>query len=313
MLYKICTTLAFLPVLALAAKVSTVYQFPSGTWAENIAVRSNGNLLVVLYSQPEIYEINPFVSPATAHLVARFNNSSGIQGIAEVAEDSDVFAVMPFKGSEYSVWTVNLKAPSSGEDELGKRQIIERVEGAGALNGLTRLNDGILLASDTMRGNIVRLDIAARSASTAIEDETMIGLPFIGAGINGVRVHDSSVWYTNFYRGILCRVPLDPISAAITGPVQIIAKDLKILDDLAVSEDGTAYVMQYLDGSVARVHLNGSSEVVAIGLDRPTSAQFGRTAGDKNVLYVSSSGNPLGPTLRGVFDGGRVYAIDLGR
>jgi hypothetical protein len=165
-----------------------------------------------------------------------------------------------------------------------------------------------------MRGKIVRLDVPARSANVVVEDETMVGLPVVGAGINGVRVQGGSVWYTNFFKGILCRVPLHPVQATRLGPVEIVAKDLKILDDLAVSDDEldpTAYVMQYLDGSVARVHLNGSSEVVATGLDRPTSAQFGRTARDRNVLYVSSSGNPLGPTLRGVFDGGRVYAVDL--
>lgn len=296
---------------ALAATASVLHQFPSGTWIENVAVRSNGNLLVVLYDRPEIHEINPFTIPPTVDLVARFDDATGIQGIAETAEDSDIFVVMPYQGSEYSLRAVNLRWREDDRGLGSTVTIIPRIEGAKALNGMTRLSDNILLAADTSAGNVVRFDVLARKAEVVIQDETMVGLPIAGAGINGFRMHNSYAYYTNFFKGILCRVPIHPTEGTPTGPIQILADGLGILDDLAVADDGTAYVMQYLQGSVIAVHEDGRRDVVAEGLDRPTSAQFGRTEIDRDVLYVVGSGNPLGPYVRGVFEGGRVYAIDL--
>jgi hypothetical protein len=304
-----CLALLTLPLLPLAATVSTVYQFPPGTWVENIAVRSNGNLLVVLFNRPEVHEINTFATPPTAQLVADFDEFSGIQGIAEVLEGSDEFAVLPRKGSQYSSWTVNLSSEGKG----AKTERMANIQGVGMLNGLTRLSSQILLASDTSRGQITLLDVRAGTSTVAVEDQTMMGIPFVGAGINGIRVMNNHAYWTNSYKGTLNRVPVHPIQGTKTGPVQTIASGLKILDDLAVHENGTAYVMQYLDGSIVRVDPDGSKEVVATGLNYPTSAQFGRTERDRNVLYVSSGGNPLAqiPGVMGWFDGGSVYAVDL--
>ena len=213
---------------------------------------------------------------------------------------------MPFQGSDYALWTVDLR------DGMRMTEVIPRIEGVGTLNGLTRLADGVLLASDTKLGAVIRLDLRTRSAKLVVEDETMIGLPLVGgAGINGIRVHEGYVYYTNFLKGILCRVPVHPVEATRTGPVQVLASGLGVLDDLAVTGDGVSYVMQYFGGTVARVGLDGGVDVVAGGLDRPTSAQFGRTVKDAKTLYVSSSGNPLGTVFKPWFEGGKVYAINL--
>lgn len=228
---------------------------------------------------------------------------------------SDVFAVMPFRGSEFAVWTVNLAiagGEGDGEGEGAKREVIHRVEGAGMLNGMTRLRDGVLLASDTKRGSAVRFDISTRTYEVAIEDPTMDGgVPFLGMGINGLRVHDDHLYYTNSFKGLVCRVPIHPIHGTTLGPVQLLGKGLKMLDDLAIDDEGTAYVMQWIDGSVVRLPLEGDVQTIATGLDHPTSAQFGRTERDRRVLYVSASGNPLKLALKGFFEGGKVYAVPL--
>jgi hypothetical protein len=260
----------------------------------------------VLFDRPEIHEINPFATPPTAQLLARFEGQNGIQGITEYKPDC--FAVMPFQGSAYSLWTVDLTS-----DELVKTEVIRKIPDAGTLNGLTTLSTSVLLASDTTNGAVVRLDLASGSASIAIKDDTMVGVPFAGIGINGIRARGTTLYFTNFFKGLLCRVPVHPVSGTMTGPVQVIASDLGILDDLAIgAKDGQpSYVMQYLAGSIARAEDDGSVETVAEGLNYPTSAQVGRMEKDRNVLYVSSSGNPLGPTLRGFFEGGKVYSVEL--
>lgn len=296
-------------VVSVAVNVSVLHQFTPGTWVENIAARrSNGHVFVVLFDRPEVYEIDPIVSPVSARLVATFPNATGIQGIVETAEDG-VFAMMPFAGSDYSLWTVDADANTAAE-------VIAHIPDAGTLNGLTKLGDnGLLLASDTKMGRIVRLDLRTRSSSIALADDTMIGLPVLGVGINGLRYSPttSTLTYTNFYKGIVCRVPVFLSSSIFNplGPIQILASGLVFLDDLAVDEDGTAYVMQYFAGSIAKIGADGMVETIAGGLDFPTSAAIGHDEEGRRVLYVSSTGNPVGMVAKGFFEGGKVYTVVL--
>jgi len=47
-----------------------VYDFPADTWIENLAVRSNGQLIVTKDTRPRIYQIDPFWShkPILLHI-----------------------------------------------------------------------------------------------------------------------------------------------------------------------------------------------------------------------------------------------------
>lgn len=71
----------------------TVYQFPNPTWVENLAVRSNGHLLLTLLSTPDLYQLDPNSgSTAGAKLVYHFPEYTGLCGIVEI--ENDVFAVV---------------------------------------------------------------------------------------------------------------------------------------------------------------------------------------------------------------------------
>lgn len=70
---------------------STVGKLPSGSWAENLAVRANGKLLVTIYTTPEIYQIDPRGSNEM-QLIQEFPIAGGLLGIAEI--QPDVFAVV---------------------------------------------------------------------------------------------------------------------------------------------------------------------------------------------------------------------------
>ena len=67
-----------------------VTQFPNGTWLENLAVRSNGQLLVTVFSAPELYQVDPN-GGKQPQLIHQFPGVLGLAGIAEV--EKDVFAV----------------------------------------------------------------------------------------------------------------------------------------------------------------------------------------------------------------------------
>lgn len=44
-------------VLTNNARAQKIYQFPNNTWAENIAIRRNGGLLVSLITTPEVVRL----------------------------------------------------------------------------------------------------------------------------------------------------------------------------------------------------------------------------------------------------------------
>ena len=76
-----------------ASPLRQVYEFPNATWVENIAVRSNENLLVTLVNVPELWEIDLPQQPGKtqAQFIHRFGDTGMATGITEIIQMS-----MPF-------------------------------------------------------------------------------------------------------------------------------------------------------------------------------------------------------------------------
>jgi len=209
-------------------------------------------------------------------------------------------------GSGYSIWSVGL---ASGSAQATK--VIATVEGAKALNGLTKTSSGLLLAADTMVGGVFAFDITKATSSLAIQDASMVGLLGLPVGINGVRARDTYLYYTSSSLGTLSRMPIDVTTGRASGPSSTVAKGLPLgIDDFSLdpSSPDAAYVMNYLGGEVLRVNMT-TGENQALGkANYVTSAQFGRAAGDERTLYVTSGGNPLNQVM-GLFEGGKIYSV----
>ncbi|KAG8531759.1 uncharacterized protein KY384_003391 [Bacidia gigantensis] len=67
-----------------------IYQYKNGTWLENIAVRSNGDILVTSILSAEVFSINPTTRQST--LVHRFYPDENPLGITE--SSPDIFQVI---------------------------------------------------------------------------------------------------------------------------------------------------------------------------------------------------------------------------
>ena len=90
----IVTTAAIIPRTSPNAHrpvLHDVWQFPNGTWVENLAVRSNGQILATLLSIPELYQVDP-IGGQHPQLIHRFPMVTGLTGITEV--EKDVFVVI---------------------------------------------------------------------------------------------------------------------------------------------------------------------------------------------------------------------------
>ncbi|RFU35789.1 hypothetical protein B7463_g582, partial [Scytalidium lignicola] len=189
----------------LGCDVRAVYEFPNETYVENLAVRSNGQIIMSAVTEPNLYMIDPLIGGVPA-IVYTFPEVIGLSGIAEYKPD--VFAVITgnytlatanaVQGS-WSVWSVDLNGISLGPNNtltsLPKVEKITTIAEAIFLNGMSILSesDGTVLIGDVAAGDIWRLSISSGESEIAIQNNftaPALAPPFSNAGVDGLRIRD---------------------------------------------------------------------------------------------------------------------------
>ncbi|KAB8216274.1 hypothetical protein BDV33DRAFT_207555 [Aspergillus novoparasiticus] len=291
-----------------SSNLREVYQFPNGTWVENIAVRSNGNLLVTLVNVPEAWEVSPSAQPGAsgARLVHHFINEEMATGITELSPD--VFALI----TPNTVWKLDLNE--------GREASPVRVATlpAGNLNGMATLDQelGKVAISDSEAGLVWGLDTHTGKFTVILRDETMMANTKEGPllGINGLKVHGGYVYYVNTPERIFCRIPISTTTGHALGAPEAITKGV-LVDDFAISPQSVAYLAGLRDNVVTRVFMNGTREVVAghrnsTALMSATSVAFGRKRGI-GALYITTGGETDHPVDNSRSRGGKVMELLL--
>ncbi|WYZ40172.1 hypothetical protein EsH8_IV_000513 [Colletotrichum jinshuiense] len=215
----------------------------------------------------------------------------------------------------YSVWEVDFNRGGKCE----KISEIEQMPEASFLNGMTTLdhqNDTVLI-SDSVRGVVWRLNIRTTAYEIVLEDETMKpvqDVPLI-LGINGIRILGDYLYYVNALKELFCRVKIDRATGKALGPYEIIATEVPG-DDFVFSREGIAYITENGYNSVEAISLDGRRTLVAGGLNSTlipgaTSAAFGRTPTDRDVLYITTAGGQAAPVNGYYTEGGKVVAVTV--
>jgi hypothetical protein len=93
----------------------TIYTFPNTTYydIENVAVRSNGNILLNLLTEPSVYTLDPSSASPNATLVHTFPNATKLDGIAEFRPDVFAFVVgdaINTTTSTYAIWSLDFNS-----------------------------------------------------------------------------------------------------------------------------------------------------------------------------------------------------------
>ncbi|OJJ89038.1 uncharacterized protein ASPGLDRAFT_62631 [Aspergillus glaucus CBS 516.65] len=293
--------------VANAFHLREVYQFPNGTRAENIAVLSNGNLLVTFASTPELWEAIPSAQPGATQVrrLHHFPNAEMVTGIAELTPD--VYAVI----TPNTVWKVDL---NNGTKNTPTR--IVTLQSARTLNGMAVLDPDTrtVAISDSKAGLVWRLDTNTGNYTVILKDETMAANTKEGAllGINGLRVHDGHVYYVNTPERLFCRIPVNTTTGRATGSREMISQGA-LADDFAISRQGVGYLAGLTDHVITRVFVNGTQEVIAnsSALMSATSGAFGRL-GSSDVLYITTGGETSHVVNGTSSRGGKVQALSLG-
>ena len=283
--------------------VEVVYEFPHGTWVENLAVRSNGKVLVDILTRPDIYQIDPSAKKDPI-LVHHFSDHLGLLGITETTQDIFYLIAGNYSAATntnpvgaYDVYEVDVRKGAK-QARVNK---ITNFPKAGLLNGMTTLNakKGLILIADSGAGLVYKLNVKTRQIDVVLEDPTMKPTAAVPYGINGVHFRDGALYFTNGAQSIFAKFPISADGVA-TGPVTVISRE-GFSDDFCFDGKGDAFFAQNSDNNLGILGPEGGKLKVLTGapltdktlLAGPTACQFNRVAGERKTLYITTSGGKI--------------------
>ncbi|KAK8052510.1 hypothetical protein PG993_003895 [Apiospora rasikravindrae] len=319
-----------------------VYQFPEDhTWVENLYVRDNGDILMtMMWPKASLYLLkNPSTSPEGTEptLIHTFDDAQGLLGIAETAPDT--FAVISSKFSAMAavvaggsaIWEVSIQDVANPK----VRKITDLPEG-GFLNGMVKLHSAAcrnvapadrktVLVSDSFNGLVYRVNTNTGAYEVAVKVPEMdpvagAALPF---GVNGIKIMGHYLYWANSDHTSMYRVAVDMATGHMRQGAKVetlvTLKDTAFLDEFDIDEDGTIWGVTNADNKLIAMRpnaQNGGSYEVVLGsntemtLAGDTSARFGKGAGNRRTLYITTGGASVVPVNGTITEPAKLVAVD---
>lgn len=296
--------------------VTALHTFPYPSWLENLAIRSNGEILTSRLDTPILYEVNHLTGDAVEVATWNASEHAGALGISEGAEDVFYVILAAFfdqatfvkTSGVNSIFKVDMSTFSLSDDGSVETNAtvthLTDIDEADFLNGMATLDDGHIYVSDVYSGVIYLVDVSTGDYQVAVND-TLAKFSVDGEaastnlGSNGLKVRDGYLYWTNTARGFLARIPVGT-DGFPTGDSAIVATNVPKADDFQFRDNGEVFVAQNQQdtlsaawgvesGGVVTAQAIAGSNISTI-LAGVTSPKFGRTSTDSNRLYLSTSG-----------------------
>ncbi|KAH7102064.1 hypothetical protein BKA62DRAFT_656627 [Auriculariales sp. MPI-PUGE-AT-0066] len=311
MLFSIFITIASLAVAFAApctggvapthgSAVRELFTFSNGTLLENIAVRSNGALLLTGLNRNKLVTLDPRARKPAARVLVEFDakTANGISGITEYAPDKFAFIAGQFNLTDFTttglaLWTVDL-----GRRGDVRPRRVAALPKVGFGNGVAVApgSRGLVVLADSKNSAIWSVDVTSGAvreiANSAFTVASAQGFPL---GINGIRTRGSDLFFVNTNARTVSKVAIRP-DGTLGGKVTIVATtpaDQTTFDDFALDKQGRAWMATVPNG--IDVVLGNGKTVPILGFNSgnttgPTSAAFGRgSKSEENTLYVTTS------------------------
>ncbi|MCJ1422723.1 hypothetical protein MMC29_000603 [Sticta canariensis] len=273
--------------------VKVFYQFPVGTWPEDMAVRENGKILTTFLTSPDILEVDTKAnSPRLVHTFADKTSCTGIFG-SPTTMDKDVFYVIagnmdlnpssfgPVRGS-WSVYRATLRHHHHPTRKPAHVSLVADFPDSIMLSGITMLHrrKKWFLVGDSSAGIVYRLDGVSGKVAKVLDDPLMkpkkpdSGPLTFSVGINKMTIHDGHLYFTNTDRNIFARVAIHEDSNP-KGSAEVLAAPDSPTGFVYDGDD--VYFAQNGDNRLARVRGNIVTTIAPDVTDRE-SEPFGPTA-----------------------------------
>ncbi|TVY94167.1 hypothetical protein LAWI1_G001362 [Lachnellula willkommii] len=295
-----------------------IFQFADGTNLENIHVRGDGTLLLSSLTTGDLLTIDPTSPSPSPRVVANLTGSTGVTGIATLDAGGSLFAVsggihtsFNFVSGSMAVYVVSLPAGSTTGIVQDRISVNATLNGMDALEGSTET----VLSADSLGGRVLRINTRTRVVDVVLDDPILGPGATFPLGINGLKIHDGYVYFTNSGQGLFARVKIDG-EGNQDGEFEVVARNPQTpaasnaYDDFAFDALGNAYVSLH---SYAFVKItpegNQTTWVGSVGnysdVWEPSAAA---ASSDGKVIYLSTAG----VTFDGKVEGGQVLEVVVG-
>ncbi|CAN8097113.1 unnamed protein product [Discula destructiva] len=253
---KCLTAAAVLASTALGQNYTATEIYSGSVAWENAVLRPNGQLLLISLNEPYVYNLDPSAASPTPVVIATLPDVSGVQGIASIGGDKyAVSGGVSGANSEYTNETIFTIDFTDSNGTVVPEFVLTETE-AENFNGMLSLDSdlNVLLIGDSLLGRVWRVDLAAKTITSVIEDDLM-AVPVNSTvqpqlGIDGLKLWSNTtsgqlyLYFTNVAALSLARVPITADATAATGPAELVAtfENPDNWDDLAVAQSsGTVF------------------------------------------------------------------------
>jgi hypothetical protein len=246
---------------------ATIATYPPGTVLENIAISSTGDLFVTSLFEGIVYQVSPSGSSVV------FGQVPG--ELAGIAFGTDGTLVGAGQKSFYQF------APD------GTSSLVTGIAGAGYLNGVTPFRPDTFLVADDGAATIWKIDLSTGSATEWLVHDLLAappnGLPI---GSNGIKLFGGAAYISNTGAETIVRVPI--LADGSAGAPEVYASSIAA-DDFAFGTDGSIFATTQT-GTLIRLHPDGTRSTISTGTLGDAALAFGRTAADRQDIYVVNNG-----------------------
>jgi sugar lactone lactonase YvrE len=111
--------------------------------------------------------------------------------------------------------------------------------------------------------------------------------------VNGLEYQQKTMrlYFTSMFSGKVGYVQLAP-GLEVEKIVEVAKLGIG-LDDMAMDEDGTLYVCQYMKGKIFAISPDGKTEVLIEGIKGPSSVVAGKNEKNEQVIYILEKGDNM--------------------
>ncbi|KIL87900.1 hypothetical protein FAVG1_08781 [Fusarium avenaceum] len=287
---------------ATPSALTTIASFSNNTFIENIAVRADGHILLSTLGETSpaaVFTVDPrHPSRIPAYYTSFPAPVTGLTGITEYAKGrfaviAGTWNVTTRRGKGFEIWAMDTTVEPPRTQKLANI----RDPSITALNGaivLPRCTNTILIAESNI-GGVYSFNIKTRKLCKVIQDPSMSpsGLAS-NMGINGLRIFDGHLYYTNSAQGTLNRMAIDDMGHKLGDPVVLWRHpptDGSTQDDFIMDSRGRSWVAGH-PNTITQVDVDGSNvRAMVIGPKSqigPTSVAFGRGRLQEKILYIAN-------------------------